>query len=153
MKGASHRKRSYHLNGSLLPLRAEGHTGSAKPALFRIHLNGRLPFFRIRSKGITHTNLNTRVAARTGTFIEINVFETHFEPSLKQKNLKRKVVISWITFENVLLSFFSSTGPAALREDLIEWPLNEGILPHNIRHTSTPPDTVGWEASPSPDWV
>jgi hypothetical protein len=153
MKGASHRKRSYHLNGSLLPLRAEGHTGSAKPALFRIHLNGRLPFFRIRSKGITHTNLNTCVAPRTGPFVEIDVFETHFDASLKRKNLKRKVVISWITFENVLLSFFSSTGPAALREDLIEWPLNEGILPHNIRHTSTPPDTVGWEASPSPDWV
>jgi hypothetical protein len=142
MKGTSHRKGSDHLNGSLLPLRAERYTGSAKPALFSIHLNGRLPFFRIRGKGITHTNLDTCVAPSAGPFVEIDVFETHMDTSLKQKNLGRKAVISWITFENVLLSFFSSTGRVALREDLIEWPLNEGILPHNIRHTSTPPDRV-----------
>jgi len=142
MKGTAHRKRSDHLNGSLLALRTERYTGSAKPALFSIHLNGRLPFFWIRGKGITHTNLTTFIAPRTGLFVEIDVFETHMDTSLERKNLRRKAVISWITFENVLLSFFSSTGPAALREDLIEWPLNEGILPHNIRHTSTPPDTI-----------
>jgi hypothetical protein len=142
MKGTSHRKGSDHLNGSLLSLRTERYTRSAKPALFGIHLNGRLPFFRIRSKGITHTNLNAGVAPRTGPFVEIDVFETHMDTSLKRKNLRPKAVISWITFENVLLSFFSSTGPAALKEDLIEWPLNEGTLLHNIRHTSTPPDRV-----------
>lgn len=130
------------MNGSLLPLRTECYTGSAKPALFSIHLNGRLPFFWIGRKGITHTNLNTCVAPRTGPFVKIDVFETHVDTSLKRKNLRRKPVISWIKFENVLLSFFFSTGPAALKGDLIEWPLNEGILPHNIRHTSTPPDRV-----------
>jgi hypothetical protein len=145
MKGTSHWKGGDDLYCSLLPLRAERHTGPAKPALLRIHLNGRLPFSWIRSKGITHTNLNTYVAPGTSSLIEIDVFETHSATShLNHRNSMPEVPYHHsrkcikLMFESVLPLFSSSTGPVALADDLIEWPLNEDIPLHNIHHTSIP---------------
>jgi hypothetical protein len=79
MKRSSHWKRSDNVYGPLLPVGAERHTGSAKPALLRVHLYGRFPLFWIRSKGITHANLNTGVAPGTRLVIEVDVSETHFK--------------------------------------------------------------------------
>jgi hypothetical protein len=78
LEGASHLEWRHDLDGFLFFLRAVRYTATAKPALFRICYDRRFSFFRIRRQRIAHTNINTSVASRADIFIEIDMFETHF---------------------------------------------------------------------------
>jgi hypothetical protein len=54
-----------------------GHATATEPALIRVKLDRRPPFFRVGCQFIAHADVNTGVAARANILVEVDRFEGH----------------------------------------------------------------------------